>query len=158
MGYQDDAAAKSDVDRRSFLGSLGWLGVSISGLIAVVGNLLYLKPTVSYGPASRIVAGKPADFTVGAREVFENAQFALVREQDGFAAISLVCTHLRCTVRTSEAGFECPCHGSQYDRNGSITGGPAPEPLDWYKVGITPNGELEIDKTVKVSQGTYFNI
>ena len=50
------------------------------------------------------------------------------------AAISLVCTHLGCTVSRIETGFLCPCHGSQYDGDGNVVGGPAPKTLPWKKL------------------------
>jgi len=147
-----------EIERRTFLTALGWVGIGLSGLVAGIGNLFYLKPAVSYGPATRFNVGKPDDFKEGIKELFENERVVVVREKDGFAAISLTCTHLGCTIRTSDAGFECPCHGSQFDDAGSITGGPAPKPLDWYQVSLAPNGELEIDKSVKVGQGNFFQV
>ncbi|HTO94463.1 MAG TPA: ubiquinol-cytochrome c reductase iron-sulfur subunit, partial [Bacteroidota bacterium] len=130
--------------------------VGLSAVIAAVGNLLYLKPAVDYGPPSVIRAGRPEEYKEGIKEMLEEQRVVVVRDRRGFAAISVTCTHLGCTVRTSDAGFECPCHGSQYDNDGFVTGGPAPRPLDWYQVSVAPNGELEIDKSVKVPPGTYF--
>lgn len=42
--------------------------------------------------------------------------------------INAVCTHLGCIVpwNTVEKKFTCPCHGSQYDKEGRVIGGPAP--------------------------------
>ena len=39
-----------------------------------------------------------------------------------------VCTHLGCVVPwvQAENKFICPCHGSQYDKNGTVVRGPAP--------------------------------
>ncbi len=148
----------SDMDRRKFLSVLGWAGLALSGIVALIGNLFYLKPAVSYGPATRFRVGKPDEFKEGIKELFEDQQVVVVREKQGFAAISLVCTHLGCTVRTSDAGFECPCHGSQFDNFGEVTGGPAPKPLNWYQISIAPNGELEVDKSVQVPGGTYFRV
>lgn len=147
-----------EVDRRTFLSTLGWFGVALSGAIAAMGNLLYLKPAVDYGPPSRIRVGKPDEYKEGIKEVMENDRVVVVRDRQGFAAISVKCTHLGCTVRTSESGFECPCHGSQFDNDGFVTGGPAPAPLDWYQVSLAPNGEIEVDKSVKVEAGSYLKV
>lgn len=147
-----------EIERRRALTLLGWAGVVLSGLIAVVGNVLFLKPAVSYGPAMRFRVGRAGDFKEGIKELFEEERVVVVRERLGIAAISVTCTHLGCTIRTSDAGFECPCHGSQFDNDGTVTGGPAPAPLNWYQVSIAPNGELEIDKSIKVPQGTYFQV
>ena len=45
---------------------------------------------------------------------------------------SPICTHLGCGYRwdDTEKKFLCPCHGSAYDINGQVLGGPAPRPLD----------------------------
>jgi cytochrome b6-f complex iron-sulfur subunit len=147
-----------DMDRRAFLTSLGLGGAGLSFLVAAAGNLSYLKPAVDYGPPTVIRVGRPEDYKDGIKEIIEDSRMVVVRDKNGFAAISLVCTHLGCTVNTSDAGFECPCHGSQYDNDGNVTGGPAPRPLDWYQVSVAPNGELEIDKSVKVAPGTFFKV
>jgi cytochrome b6-f complex iron-sulfur subunit len=156
MAEQRTGTPENDVGRRSFLGILGWIGLGLSGLIAAIGNFLYLKPTVSYGAPSNFRVGKPEDYKVGIKQTFEREQVVVMRERAGFAAISVVCTHLGCTIRVTDSGFDCPCHGSQYDADGNVTGGPAPRPLDWFQVALAPSGELEIDKTVKVPPGTYF--
>jgi cytochrome b6-f complex iron-sulfur subunit len=147
-----------EIDRRTFLGTLGWMGVAVSGGIAAFGNLVYLKPALDYGPPTRIRVGKPSEYKEGIKEVLEDQRIVVVREQQGFAAISVKCTHLGCTVRATEGGFECPCHGSQFDSDGFVTGGPAPAPLDWYQISVAPNGELEVDKSVRVSPGSYLKV
>ena len=73
-------------------------------------------------------------------------------------AVSTTCTHLGCIVSPSDTGYSCPCHGSRYDQDGNVTGGPAPKPLAWYKVSLAPNGELEVDKNQEIKPGTYFNV
>ncbi|CAN6453314.1 unnamed protein product [Victoria cruziana] len=46
-------------------------------------------------------------------------------------AINAICTHLGCIVpwEESENKFMCPCHGSQYDSQGKVVQGPAPQSL-----------------------------
>jgi Rieske Fe-S protein len=48
-----------------------------------------------------------------------------------YVAFSASCTHACCTVtyQKSAGEFVCPCHGSTYDLNGRVTGGPAPTDL-----------------------------
>ncbi|MEL6351921.1 MAG: Rieske 2Fe-2S domain-containing protein [Cyanobacteria bacterium J06627_28] len=48
------------------------------------------------------------------------------------SAISAVCTHLGCIVDwDADAGeFACPCHGSRFDADGDVTGGPAGRALE----------------------------
>jgi cytochrome b6-f complex iron-sulfur subunit len=46
--------------------------------------------------------------------------------------------HLGCKVPwcKSSQWFECPCHGSQYNRVGEKKGGPAPRGLDRFAVTV----------------------
>jgi len=64
---------------------------------------------------------------------------------DGLFCISSICTHLGCNVRHVGTGFECPCHGSQYDENGRVIHGPAPKSLLWYSLTLSPREELIVD-------------
>src|SRR5437879_3001001 len=56
---------------------------------------------------------------------------------------SPICTHLGCGYRwdAGEKEFKCPCHGSVFDLNGKVVGGPAPRSLDRLPVKIE-NGHL----------------
>jgi Rieske Fe-S protein len=54
------------------------------------------------------------------------------RDDDGgLHAVSMRCTHLGCLVRfnTAERSWDCPCHGSRFDIDGSVLEGPAVTPL-----------------------------
>ena len=64
----------------------------------------------------------------------------------GFVALYQKCVHLGCRVPFCETSqwFECPCHGSQYNRVGEKKGGPAPRGLDRFAVTVT-GGNLVID-------------
>ena len=53
---------------------------------------------------------------------------AVYREPDGtLHRLSAVCVHLGCIVRwnATERSWDCPCHGSRYDRFGVVMNGPA---------------------------------
>lgn len=146
------------VSRRSFLSALSVGGLSLTGLFGLFANFRFLKPTVDYGMDKVFRVGLPEGIKVGTILTLEKDKVVVVHEQEGFAAISMVCTHLGCTVRSSGAGFECPCHGSQFDSRGFNTGGPAPRPLDWYQISLAPNGELEVDKSVILPKDTFFKV
>lgn len=66
--------------------------------------------------------------------------------QAGIVALYQKCPHLGCRVPECKSSqwFECPCHGSQYNRVGEKKGGPAPRGMDRFGVSIA-NGLLTID-------------
>lgn len=87
--------------------------------------------------------------------VFGSAQgYYLVRDGSGIYAFSASCLHLGGHINPAQGGFGCPCHGSQYDLNGTVTQGPAPvgSTLQHFQVSeSTPGGALLIDPTKPVS-------
>ena len=111
-----------------------------------------------YRQPNRFRIGRPEEFPTGARIAIDTKRVCIVRDGDKLAAISTTCTHLGCIVAPSATGFHCPCHGSQFDVDGNVTGGPAPKALPWYLVTITPSGELEVDKDTEIQMGTYLSV
>jgi len=73
--------------------------------------------------------------------------------QAGVVALYQKCVHLGCRVPWCQTSqwFECPCHGSQYNRVGEKKGGPAPRGLDRFAVTVEGGG-IVVD-TKQVIQG-----
>ncbi len=60
------------------------------------------------------------------------AKTAVFRDEHGLLhAVSPVCTHLGCIVafNGAEKTWDCPCHGSRFDKDGKVLCGPAIHPL-----------------------------
>jgi len=146
------------VTRRTMLSWLSGFGLFGSLIIAALANFIFIKPRATYGQPNRFSIGKPEEFPSGARISLDTRRVCIVRDGDKVAAISTTCTHLGCIVGVSETGFACPCHGSRFDQDGNVTGGPAPRPLQWYQVSLAPNGELEVDKDNEIEVGTYLKV
>lgn len=93
----------------------------------------YLTPRLPArgGVLLRVLAGELA---AGGALVYRDARIALVSEGDEVRALSLVCTHLGCSVIVTPDGLSCPCHGSLFDRKGRVLRGPADRPLREYGV------------------------
>jgi cytochrome b6-f complex iron-sulfur subunit len=147
-----------DVGRRRMLSYLSGVGLVGSGIVAALSNLVFIKPRATYGQPNRFAIGKPQDFPSGARIALDTRRVCIVRDGDKLAAISTTCTHLGCIVSVAETGFACPCHGSRYDQDGIVTGGPAPRALPWYQVTLAPNGDLVVDKDNEIESGTYLKV
>jgi cytochrome b6-f complex iron-sulfur subunit len=56
----------------------------------------------------------------------------------------------------SNKGFQCPCHGSKYDRDGRVIAGPAPRNLPWLEISESEDGTLVVDAAKEVKIGTTF--
>lgn len=108
--------------RRTFLTTLT--------LLLVSGGLLvrYLTPRGS-GKRRVLVSAVAADVPQGGALIFRDERLAVMRDDAGFYALSLVCTHLGCTVVVTEDTLSCPCHGSRFDRQGKVLSGPADRSL-----------------------------
>lgn len=146
------------MSRRRLLGWLSGVGLAGSAVLSAFSNFVFIRPRATYGAPQRFSIGKPEDFPAGSRMALETRRICVVREGNKLAAISTTCTHLGCIVGLSETGFACPCHGSRFDQDGNVTGGPAPRPLPWYKISMAPNGEIEVDKDAEVDPGSYLTV
>jgi cytochrome b6-f complex iron-sulfur subunit len=62
----------------------------------------------------------------------------LSHTEQGVLALYKVCTHLGCLYawRDQEGKFICPCHGSQFQYDGTYIAGPAPRSLDRFVVQV----------------------
>jgi Rieske Fe-S protein len=67
-----------------------------------------------------------------------DARFWLVHTEKGALALYKVCTHLGCLYKwvPSNFRFECPCHGSKFQLDGTYIEGPAPRDLDRFVIRL----------------------
>jgi len=151
-------ASEQNTNRRSFLTWFSSAALFGSAVISALANFVFLKPRATYGQPSRFSIGKPDAYPSGARIAIETRRICVAREGNQIAVISTTCTHLGCIVGVADTGFACPCHGSRYDQDGNVTGGPAPKALPWYQVKLAPNGELEVDTSIEIKPGSYYNV
>jgi cytochrome b6-f complex iron-sulfur subunit len=122
-------------------------------LFAAIGMLRLPKAAVLASPSKKFNVTLPDMLAPGEPFIPPGRSVALFRDDDGVYAVSTICTHLGCVVKTSTDGFECPCHGSRFTRDGEVTRGPAPQALPWVKVSGS-GGALVIDEGTKVPVGT----
>ena len=77
----------------------------------------------------------------------------MVRADEGYFALSAVCTHLGClTAWKPDLGIiACPCHGSKFnDGTGEKIEGPAPKPLPWQHIWVSDDGDLMVDRSTDI--------
>jgi cytochrome b6-f complex iron-sulfur subunit len=141
------------VPRRDFLGLSALLAAAGSLLFAVIGMFRLPKAAVLASPSKKFSVTLPESLAAGEPFVPPGRSVALFRDDEGFYAISTTCTHLGCVVKASAAGFECPCHGSRFAADGSVTKGPAPRALPWFKLTASGAG-LTVDEGTTVPSGS----
>ena len=106
-------------------------------LLLASGGLLvrYLIPRNTV-PRRVLASAARADIPAGGALVFRNERLALLKDDSGYYGLSLVCTHLGCTVTVSPEVIACPCHGSRFDRQGRVLTGPAERALERLDVEL----------------------
>ena len=134
------------LDRREFL-TKGWkVGVGLLAAAGVWTSWDLLQPRLGAGFGARVKTVSPD--AVPANTVLEipEARAYLTKIEGEVVALSETCSHLGCRVPfcDSSGQFECPCHGSVFNRAGDYLTGPAPRGMDQYKVEIV-DGVVEID-------------
>ena len=163
---------------RSIVGaqSLAWGGFSVA-------MIAFLWPSLSGGFGGKVRAGNKQDIlgeiaekkqpfyvpearayinpypeaALGrAKEVY--AESVLPGLEAGLIAIFQKCVHLGCRVPWCQTSqwFECPCHGSKYNRVGEKKGGPAPRGLDQFPIEVS--GDAVTIDTGTVVQGLAIGV
>ncbi|MGF1616577.1 MAG: ubiquinol-cytochrome c reductase iron-sulfur subunit [Acidimicrobiia bacterium] len=135
------------IRRREFLAK-GWKwGLGLIGAAGVwtSWDLLRHLETGAFGGKVRTVAPSAIPDT-GAVEV-PAARAYLVRIDGEIRALSVKCPHLGCKVPycPSSNQFECPCHGSFFNRAGEYRSGPSPRGMDGYAVEVGEDGLVYVD-------------
>jgi len=140
-----DASEIPDMEKRNLMNLilLGSLAATVGGLGGPF--LYYFYPASTGGGGGGLVArdaqGDEVTFK-GWLETHQAGERKLVQGLKGDATyllitddktienfgVNAVCTHLGCVVpwNKAENKFMCPCHGSQYDKQGKVVRGPAP--------------------------------
>jgi cytochrome b6-f complex iron-sulfur subunit len=152
---------------RSLLAGSG-LGLGAFGVAA----LAFLWPSASAGFGGKIVVGSVADANtaIGNKMPFYNATAKtyivaypkadlpkakkvaaytppiIAGMEAGYVALYQKCVHLGCRVPWCQSSqwFECPCHGSKYNKVGEKVGGPAPRGLDRFALEVS-GGSIVVD-------------
>jgi len=114
--------ANAPQSRRNFLATLA-LAFASAGML-----WRYLTPGIARRRTVAVRVRRSALPAEGAL-VYREERVALLSEGETIYALSLVCTHLGCSVTVTADGLVCPCHGSRFDRAGRVLHGPADRPL-----------------------------
>ncbi len=141
-------------------------GVSGFGSKIKVGNMVELLAEIKdkngfvYKPEGRMwITAYPNGAVEKARAAYSPTELVGMAAgvesgfESGVVALYQKCPHLGCRVPecVSSQWFECPCHGSQFNRVGEKRGGPAPRGMDRFAMSVA-DGVLTVD-TGTIVQG-----
>jgi cytochrome b6-f complex iron-sulfur subunit len=165
------------VTRRQFFnrGILTGLALGVGGFGAA--SLAFLWPSGAGGSGTKVTVGTvddvqkaiddktpfynasaktyiqpfPKDDVKKAQKVYASTIVAGMAQ--GYVALYQKCPHLGCRVPWCQTSqwFECPCHGSKYNRVGEKRGGPAPRGMDRFVLAV--EGQNIVVDTGTVIQG-----
>ena len=135
---------KLEASRRDFLALLGrgalWTTAGVT-VVALLRYLSFTEPT----PPQVFVLDEPSAYLPGTTTTVAEGRAFIGHDDRGLYAINATCTHLGCLVKQAQAGFECPCHGSQFTANGTVANGPATLPLNYSALSIDAAGKVVLD-------------
>lgn len=168
MATQNSGSTKKekDITRRAFLRRGLWAALAVLAVESLGATLASLWPKAQSSTASnKIRVGKASDFPIGSVTHFADGGFFLSHVDSGFLALSQVCTHLGCITpwkpeEKSEdklgpkGRFNCPCHGSIFDRYGQVIVAPATRPMDLHPITLDGD-QLVVDTGVIIRRQTY---
>jgi cytochrome b6-f complex iron-sulfur subunit len=160
---------RPDLSRRQLLNLLTFGAVSGVAIGVLYPVARFFTPPRSRAGAGGVLArdelGRPisasgwlTEHAPGERNLVQGLKgdptYLIVEGEDaiGSYGINAICTHLGCVVPWNPAAgkFICPCHGSQYDAEGTVVRGPAPLSLalahvqvENDQVALTPWSETD---------------
>ncbi len=132
--------------RRKFLKKLSLTFAVIAGSMVGISLLRQVFPRLSES-ARNVKIGRPSDFPLGTYTYLPDCQLFIYRDHTGIKVVSAVCTHLGCILEKSEEGFQCPCHGSCFNKEGKVLSGAASKDLPWYRLVKDADGKVVVDMT-----------
>lgn len=130
------------LSRRDFLKLTSQVFLATSGLLGLGALLRYLGYQTEPSSPTEFDLGLVSNYPVGSRTLLVDIPAILLHTEAGFSALSLVCTHLGCTLEQTAEGFTCPCHGSQFGADGTALHGPAEKPLASLHIEQNADGNL----------------
>lgn len=111
--------------------------------------------------AGVIDCGPAADYNIGEVRLFKDATFFLVRNKEGFLAMSRWCTHMNglLTYQQAHWRFVCPMHRASYDRRGipncSTLRHPNLSPMRLHPISFTADGHVLVNTDETIERNSY---
>jgi cytochrome b6-f complex iron-sulfur subunit len=130
--------------------------VRAGSLEEILGEIAEKKEPYYVPEARSYVVPFPESALPAAKEVYPES--VLKGMEAGVVALFQKCPHLGCRVPwcATSQWFECPCHGSKYNRVGEKKGGPAPRGMDQFPAEVA--GDQVVINTGITVQGPAIGV
>jgi cytochrome b6-f complex iron-sulfur subunit len=162
--------SEPDQVRRKLLSALGWGSITVVCGVGAISTLRFMYPRVLFEPPAYFNIGFPNQFSISDQVDSHGVSMVILKwkkshrtwivlEKEKMYAIFAKCTHLGCTPSWYEDDrtYKCPCHGSQYYSNGVNFFGPAPRPMDRFKISLAEDGQIVVDTSVLFTYKDFHN-
>jgi cytochrome b6-f complex iron-sulfur subunit len=133
---------KPKITRRDFLQLTLDSLLAFGGLLGLGGLIRFLSYKTEPPQPTEFDLGLAGNYKPGSKTTLPEVPAVLIDNNGRLTALSLVCTHLGCTVEVQTGGFACPCHGSRFNSEGIPVKGPANTPLKKLRVEQTTDGKI----------------
>jgi len=151
-------SAKEGMTRRGVLSGsalgVGWFAFGGASALSAVAFGRFMMPNALEEPDPKVRTDKLSVFaSMNPGDVnndFKPQGFWIIRLEDRIAALNIICTQLGCIPNwlPNDRKFKCPCHGSGYRQTGINFEGPAPRPLERFRM-VVADGMLIVDRSKK---------
>ena len=150
--------ANERVTRRGMLAGsalgIGWMAFGGATAVSGLAFQRFMMPNVLEEPDPKIRLGPMETYaSMQPGEVNEDYKpngIWIIRTSDRVAALNIICTHLGCIPNwlANDRKFKCPCHGSGFRPDGINFEGPAPRPLERFRIAVI-DGLVVVDRSKK---------
>ncbi len=127
----------SPITRKDFLVKCGSACVALAG-VSLLGQSCSTLSYVPFTLDKSIISIKKADFATRDFAVLKveglQAPIYVAKAASGYSAVLMLCTHKQCELSPYGKVLHCPCHGSEFDNQGTVLQGPAEEALTQFSV------------------------
>ena len=120
--------------------------INVGNVDDVIGQIRANKGFLYFPEARSWITEYPKESLSKGKDAYGHQGPVYSGLESGLIALYQKCPHLGCRVPECKSSqwFECPCHGSQFNRVGEKKGGPAARGMDRFGVSVT-NGNVVID-------------
>ncbi|MFT6814424.1 MAG: cytochrome b6-f complex iron-sulfur subunit [Sphingobacteriales bacterium] len=122
---------KTFIKKSLTIGAMCCTGI-MTGVLASCSSIRYVAFKENNGVISIPLSAFVKNDKVLIDESKLKAPLLVVKQENTYQALLMLCTHKACTLEANGAVLVCPCHGSEFSSSGKVLVGPASKDLFEY--------------------------